>query len=105
MLWLILWLLAIWAIKLILDVWWFVISWIGEILKFCLWFGFILAVLAAFDWNFLPIILVIWLPVAWIIWIIYYTKRRINPKKYISKKEKKKATLNDEDFVEIIDGI
>ena len=105
MLWLILGLLAIWAIKIIFNVWWAVVNFLSELIKGLLLCWLIWAIALASEWNWLPIILIIWLPIAWIIWIINYTKRRINPKKHINKKEKKKVVLDDSDFVEVIDSI
>ena len=105
MLRLILWLLAVWVIEIILNVWWSIVYFLSEFIKLLLLFLFIWALLSAFEWNRLPIILVIWLPVAWIIYVMYRAKNRINLKNYINKKEKKKVVLDDSDFVEVIDSI
>ncbi len=105
MLRLILWLLAVWVIEIILNVWWSIVYFLSEFIKLLLLFLFIWALLSAFEWNRLPIILIIWLPVAWIIYVMYRAKNRINLKKYINKKEKKKVVLDDSDFVDVVDSI
>ncbi len=105
MLRLILWLLAIWAIKIIFNVGWSIVYFLSELIKIWLFFLLIWAIASAEDGNRLPLILIIWLPVAWIIYVIYYAKKHINSNKYINKKEKKKVKLDDSDFVEIIDSI
>ena len=105
MLRLILWLLAVWVIEIILNVWWSIVYFLSEFIKLLLLFLFIWALLSAFEWNRLPIILVIWLPVAWIIYVMYRAKNRINLKNYINKKEKKKVVLDDSDFVDVVDSI
>ena len=105
MLRLILWLLAVWVIEIILNVWWSIVYFLSEFIKLLLLFLFIWALLSAFEWNRLPIILIIWLPVAWIIYVMYRAKNRINLKNYINKKEKKKVVLDDSDFVDVVDSI
>ena len=86
MLRLIAWLLLLWAIKIAWKLWWAIVYWIVEILKFILLLGFAYSVLSMFDWNFLPIIIFLWVPIGWIIWVIYSVKKRLNPKKDIKKK-------------------
>ena len=105
MLRLILWLLIIWVIKIILNVWWAVVNFLSELIKGLLLCWLLWAIALASEWNRLPIILVIWLPIAWIIFVIYRAKNHINQKKYANKKEKKKVVLDDSDFVEVIDSI
>ena len=105
MLWLILGLLAIWAIKIIFNVWWAVVNFLSELIKGLLLCWLIWAIALASEWNWLPIILIIWLPIAWIIYVIYYARKRINSKRSIDKKEKKKVILEDSDFVDVIDSI
>ena len=104
MLRLILWLLAIWAIKIMFNVWWSIVYFLSELIKIWLFFLLIWAIASAFEWNRLPIILVIWLPIIWIVYVIYYAKNRISPKKN-NKKEKKKVVIDDSDFVDVIDSI
>ena len=105
MLRLILGLIAIWAIKIIFNVWWAVVNFLSELIKGLLLCWLIWAIALASEWNWLPIILIIWLPIAWIIYVIYYAGKRINSKRSIDKKEKKKVVLDDSDFVEVIDSI
>ena len=105
MLRLILWLLTFWAIKILFNVWGSIVYFLSEIIKVWLFFLLIWALASAGDGNRLPIILVIWLPVAWIVYLIYYAKKRINSKKRIYKKEKEKVVINDSDFVDVIDSI
>ena len=105
MLWLILGLLAIWAIKIIFNVWWAVVNFLSELIKGLLLCWLIWAIALASEWNWLPIILIICLPIAWIIYVIYYARKRINSKRSIDKKEKKKVILEDSDFVDVIDSI
>ena len=105
MLRLILWLLAIWAIKIIFNVGWSIVYFLSELIKIWLFFLLIWAIASAEDGNRLPLILIIWLPVAWIIYVIYYARKRINSNRSISKKEKKKVILEDSDFVDVIDSI
>ena len=105
MLWLILGLLSIWAIKIIFNVWWAVVNFLSELIKGLLLCWLIWAIALASEWNWLPIILIIWLPIAWIIYVIYYARKRINSKRSIDKKEKKKVILEDSDFVDVIDSI
>ena len=104
MLRLILGLLTIWAIKIIFNVGWSIVYFLSELIKIWLFFLLIRAIASASEWNRLPIILVIWLPIAWIIYVIYYAKNRISPKKY-NKREKKKVVIDDSDFVDVIDSI
>ena len=104
MLRLILGLLAIWAIKIIFNVWGSIVYFLSELIKIWLFFLLIWAIASASEWNRLPMILVIWLPVAWIIYVIYCAKNRINPKKH-NKKEEKKVVIDDSDFVDVIDSI
>ncbi len=105
MLRLILWLLTIWAIKIIFNVGWSIVYYLSELIKIWLFFLLIWAIASASEWNRLPIIIIIWLPVAWIIYVIYYAKKRINSNRSIDKREKKKTTLEDSDFVDVIDSI
>ena len=104
MLRLILWLLTIWAIKIIFNVGWSIVYFLSEVIKTWLLFLFIWALASAFEWNRLPIILVIWLPIAWIIYLIHRIRNYNAPQKNISSKKKKKV-LDDTDFVEVIDSI
>ena len=103
MLRLILWLLIIWVIKIILNVWWAVVNFLSELIKGLLLCWLLWAIALASEWNRLPIILVIWLPVAWIVYVIRYARNRIINKKSINKKER--VILDDSDFVEVIDSI
>ena len=104
MLRLILWLLTIWAIKIILNVWWSIVYFLTELIKIWLFFLLIWALISAEKGNRLPIILLIWLPIAWIAYVIYYARNRLNPKKQcINKKEK--VVLDDSDFIDVIDSI
>ena len=105
MLRLILGLLAIWAIKIIFNVWESIVYFLSELIKLWLFLLFLWALASAFEWNRLPIILIVWLPIAWIIFVIYRAKKRINPKKYTNKKEKKKVVIDDSDFVDVVDSI
>lgn len=105
MLRLILGLLTIWALKIIFNVGWSIVYFLSELIKIWLFFLLIWAIASASEWNRLPIILVIWLPIAWIVYLIRYVRNRIWTKKYIDKKEKKKSVLDDSDFVEVIDSI
>lgn len=105
MLRLILWLLAIWAIKIIFNVGWSIVYFLSELIKIWLFFLLIWAIASAEDGNRLPLILIIWLPVAWIIYVIYYARKRINSNRNIDKKEKKKVILEDSDFVDVIDSV
>ena len=86
MLRLIAWLLLLWAFKVAWKVWWAIVYWIAEVLKFILLFGFIFAVLSMLDWNFLPILIFLWVPIGWIAWVVYLLKKRSNPKKDIERK-------------------
>ena len=105
MLRLILGLLALWAIKIIFNVGGAIVNFLSELIKIWLVILFFWAVMSAFDWNILPLLLVIWLPVAWIIYVIRSIKNRNNPKKKINNKEKERVVLDDSDFVEVIDSI
>lgn len=105
MLRLILGLLTIWAIKILFNVGWSVVNFLSELIKIWLFFLLIWGLAAASEWNRLPIILIIWLPVAWIVYLIRYARNRIGTKKHINKKENKKVVLDDSDFVEVIDSI
>lgn len=104
MLRLLLWLLVIWVIKIIFNVWWSIVYYLSELIKIWLLFLFIWALCSASEWNRLPIILVIWLPIAWIIYVIYYARKHIKSNKILQKKEKK-VKLDDSDFVEVVDSI
>ena len=95
-------LLALWAIKIIFNVWWAIVTFLSEIIKIWLVILFFWAIMSAFDWNFLPILLVIWLPIAWIIYVINKVRNNTRTEKRINKKQKVK--LDDSDFVEVIDS-
>ena len=99
----ILWLLALWAIKIILNVWWAIVTFLSEIIKIWLVILFFWAIMSAFDWNFLPILLVIWLPIAWILYVINKVRNNTRTEKHINKKQK--VVLDDSDFVDVIDSI
>ena len=103
MLRLILGLLALWAIKIIFNVGGAIVTFLWEVIKVWLFFLLLWALASAWNWNRLPIILLIWLPVAWILYVIRYARNRIINKKSINKKEK--VVLDDSDFVEVIDSI
>ena len=105
MLRLILGLLAIWAIKIIFNVWESIVYFLSELIKVWLFILLLWALASAANWNRLPIILLIWLPVAWIIYVIYSIRNRTNPKKKMNNKKKERVVLDDSDFVEVIDSI
>jgi hypothetical protein len=80
------WLLLLWALKVAWKVWWAIVYWIAEILKRFLLLWFLYSFFSMFDWNFLPIIIFLWVPIGGIAWVIYLVKKRLNPKKEVEKK-------------------
>ena len=96
MLRLIVWLLFLWAAKITLNVWWFIVDFLSELIKLWLLILFLWAICSAASWNRLPIILIIWIPIGWIIFIIYYLNK---------DKKTKKDGIKDSDVIEIMNKL